>query len=200
MLNSGGPKFGIHKTHRSLKLSIVLLATVTAGMVWYHKSRPYHFLAVTPGVLYRSGWMKPHDLDKIIKKYGIKTVVNLCLSSEGTYLQNNNYLKEQQICAGNGVELVYLPMVGNTPPSEEQIAEWLGLFKEPDKVPLLVHCAQGVTRTGAMVAVYEMELLHKDNKKTLKELPMFGHNLNDPKRARIRDFILNYKPPHIKEP
>jgi len=96
-------------------------------------------------------------MDKVIKKYGIKTLVNLCLPSESASLQNNNYLKEQQICERNGVELVYLPMVGNTPPSEEQITKWLSLFKEPNKTPLLVHCAHGVIRTGVMVAVYEME-------------------------------------------
>lgn len=136
--------------------------------------------------------MSPDNQERIIRKYGIKTVVNLCLTNEDTYLKN--YVDEQHICQKNGVKLVNLPLQGKNPPSKEQTAEWLNLLSNDKKLPILVHCAQGVTRTGVMVAIYEMEFLGKDNKETLEGLPRFGHRLNSPKHKKIRDFILNYKP------
>jgi protein tyrosine/serine phosphatase len=182
------------KTFRILRIPLILAVLAFAGYLWHEKTEAYHFVTVTPGILYRSGWMKPHGMNKIINKYNIRTIVNLCLPLEETYLKNNNYLEEQEICQKNGVNLVNLPMPGNTPPTWEQVDEWLSLFKDSSRLPVLVHCAQGVTRTGVMAAVYEMEILHKSNEETLKQLQMFGHKLYIPKRKRILDFVLNYRP------
>ena len=174
----------------TLLLSVVVLAS--AGMLWSHTTKPYHFLTVTPGVLYRSGWMKPDNTETIIRKYGIRTIVNLCLPAEDTYREG--HIDELYICRKKGVKLVNIPLAGNIPPTDEQIEQWLNLLKDKDSLPILVHCAQGAIRTGLMVAVYEMEFLEKDNKETLEDLPTFGHELNVPKRRRICDFILSYKP------
>jgi protein tyrosine/serine phosphatase len=177
------------KSYRSILLIFTIVITATAGVVLFQKTRPYHFLTVTPGVLYSSGWMSSHNQDKIIKKYGIRTVVNLCLPAE----YPDRCIQEEKICSENKVELVNLPMQGNTPPSKEQIDEWLNLLSNEKKLPILVHCSQGVIRTGIMVAIYKMEFMNKDNQKTLAELPTFGHDIYEPKRKDMIDFILNYK-------
>ena len=113
---------------------------------------------------------------------------------EKTFLKNNNYLNEREICQEHGVKLVYLPMAGNTPPTGEQVDEWLSLLRDSNNLPILVHCAQGVTRTGTMIAIYDMDLLHKSNEETMAQLPMFGHKLDVPKRKELYNFLSNYKP------
>jgi protein tyrosine/serine phosphatase len=180
------------KTSKVIYLLLLMLFSAAGGGIWYYKSRPYHFLVVKPGVLYRSGWMNSNQEGGVIRKYGIKTVVNLCIPTEDTYLEKN--AGEQQVCRTNGIKLVNLPLPGNTPPTREQITEWLALLGNNDNLPVLVHCAQGVTRTNAMVAIYRIEFLHEDNAKVLKEQPSFGHDLNDPKRKDLWDFVLGYKP------
>lgn len=186
-----------NKNFRKTLIIILIVLAAVGAIVWRHKTGPYHFMVVEPGVLYRSGWMNPGNQEKIVKKYEIRTVVNLCLPTEQAYL--NNYTDEQQVCRKNGVELINIPMPGNTPPTEEQRTQWLNLLRDKDKQPIIVHCAQGVTRTGVMVAIYEMEFLHKDNAQTLKELPRFGHKFDVPKRKKICDYILNYKIADTKE-
>ena len=181
-------------SNRYTKWALIISVIAIAAFIWHEQTKAYHFLTVTPGVLYRSGWMQPHAMNEIIRKYGIRTMVNLCLPTEKMSRENNNYVKEQEICRKNAVMLVYLPMVGNTPPTQEQIDQWLNLLQDSSRLPVLVHCAHGVIRTGAMVAIYEMEFLHKSNEKALAELPMFGHKLDDPKRKELCDFLLNYKP------
>jgi len=182
------------KTFRILRISLFLATLAFAGYLWHEITEAYHFVTVTPEVLYRSGWMEPHGMNEVIKDYNIRTVVNLCLPSEETYLKSNNYLEEQEICRNNGVKLINLPMVGNTPPTQEQTSEWLSLLKDSSNLPVLVHCAQGATRTSVMVAVYEIEFLRRGNEETLKQMKMFGHKLYVPKRKSIIDFVLNYKP------
>ena len=180
-----------NKKHYKTTLQALILFLIIGGFVWHHKTRPYHFKVVEAGILYRSGWMKPSDMDKITKKYGIRTVVNLCTPTESTYLQN--YKDEQRVCQKNNVTVVNIPMPGNTPPTEEQITQWLSLLEDKESLPVLVHCAQGATRTAAMIAVYQMEFLEKGNHETLEELQTFGHRLSDSKRRKIRDFIINYE-------
>ena len=173
-------------------LSVLPLSLIAAGLVWHYKVRLYHFLIVERGVLYRSGWMRPDREKRIIAKYGIRTVVNLCIPTERAY--RKNYTDEQRICRENAATLVNLPLLGNTPPSKEQVAQWLRLLSEYENLPILIHCDQGVIRTGIMVAIYQMEFLHQENEMVFNELPAFGHDLYVPKREVMRDFILNYKP------
>ena len=45
-----------------------------------------------------------------------------------------------------------------------------------------------------MVAIYEMEILRKDNETTLAELSVFGHSMDKPNRHHLRDYILQYVP------
>jgi protein tyrosine/serine phosphatase len=172
-------------------LLLLLIFLIAGGMVWYYKVRFYHFLIVNHGVLYRSGWLRPDIEKRIIGKYGIKTVVNLCLLADDTYLKK--YADEQSICQKNGTKLINMPLLGNTPPSKEQEAEWLRLFSKDENLPILVHCDQGVIRTNIMVAIYQIEFLHEKNETVLKKLPTFGHDIDVPKRGIMRDFILNYK-------
>lgn len=191
-------KFFHHNWH--FKLGMVILVLAITGWTLHEKTEAYHFVTVTPGVLYRSGWMKPHGMNEVIKEYGIRTIVNLCLPSEEMSLKNNNYLNEREICQEHRVKLVYLPMAGNTPPTGEQVDEWLSLLRNSDNLPILVHCAQGVTRTGTMIAIYDMELLHKSNEEAMAQLSMFGHKLDVPKRKELYYFLLNYKPGMYAEP
>jgi protein tyrosine/serine phosphatase len=179
---------------RYIKLGLAVPVFAAIGFIWHEATEAYHFIVVTPGVLYRSGWMQPHGMNERIRQYGIRTVVNLCLPTEEMSLKNNNYLKEQEICRKNEVKLVYLPMPGNTPPAQDEIDQWLSLLKDSSNLPVLVHCAQGVTRTGTMTAIYEMELLHKSNKEAMTQLLMFGHKLDVPKRKKLCDFLRDYKP------
>ena len=96
--------------------------------------------------------------------------------------------------SARGVRLVEIPLEAETPPTLEQVDRWLELFDDPQNLPVLVHCEHGVVRTGMMVAVYEMEHLGQSNAGAIADLPMFGHELDVPRRKPMRDFIAGYEP------
>jgi hypothetical protein len=122
-------------------------------------------------------------------------VVNLCLPREGP--DGRKWSDEAEVCDALGVELVRIPLRGNTPPSPQQAEQWLNIVTSPERRPVLVHCAQGVIRTNAMVAVYRIGVLGEDNKAVLSRLPDFGHDLFAPKRQKLNDFILSWKSPEV---
>lgn len=86
-----------------------------------------------------------------------------------------------------------------TRPTAEQVAQWLKLLDGEQQWPILVHCKDGVVRSGVMAAVYETEYQGADNREVLSRLPMFGHDLHVPRREPVRQFILNYVPRGQKE-
>src|SRR5690242_12561318 len=84
-----------------------------------------------------------------LKKLGITTIVDL----RG---EDPDKIKwEQQQAESAGMRFVNIPVSGWSPPANDQVAQFLSLFKNHnDKI--FVHCRFGDDRTGVFVAAYRM--------------------------------------------
>lgn len=109
-----------------------------------------HFDVVTPGVLYRSGQLEPDQLVEAIRRYGLRTVVSF-------HLPGPNVDAERAVVERMGAEFLHLPMPGDGFGREEQFRAVFDAMDDPDRRPILAHCARGTCRTGALVALYRME-------------------------------------------
>lgn len=102
------------------------------------------------GVLYRSGQLTNDQFTEATRRYGIRTVVNLQMPGEE--------LEEERALAKRlKVDFVNLPMPGDGFGEEWQFREILKIIDDPERRPVLVHCARGTCRTGAAVAMYRFE-------------------------------------------
>jgi protein tyrosine phosphatase (PTP) superfamily phosphohydrolase (DUF442 family) len=102
------------------------------------------------GILYRSGQLSSEQLRRAAQRYGIKTVVNLQMPGE-------ELDEERELTKRLGVDFVNLPMPGDGFGEEWQFREILKIIDDPERRPVLVHCARGTCRTGAAVAMYRFE-------------------------------------------
>ncbi len=109
-----------------------------------------HFDVVKPGILYRSGQLNSDQLEDAIALYGIRTVVSFQIPSEGVET-------ERAITKRLNVDFLNLPMPGDGFGQEHQFREVLKACDDPERRPVLVHCARGTCRTGASVALYRFE-------------------------------------------
>ncbi len=109
-----------------------------------------HWDEAKRGVLYRSGQLSPDQLGEAIKRYNIRTVINFQWSSP-------EMDAERDLTRRFGVDFVNLPMPGDGLGEEWQFREVLKIIDDPDRRPVLVHCARGTCRTGAAVAFYRFE-------------------------------------------
>jgi len=109
-----------------------------------------HFDVVKPDILYRSGQLTGEQLVDVVHRFGIRTVVNFQIPSEGV-----DY--ERALARRMGIDLLNLPMPGDGFGEEAQFREVLKACDDPDRRPVLVHCARGTCRTGAAVALYRYE-------------------------------------------
>jgi tyrosine-protein phosphatase SIW14 len=79
---------------------------------------------------------------------GVKTVINLT--------SDDAMAEEPALVEQAGMRYLALPMTTRVPPTEEQIARFLGVVNDPASQPVYVHCVGGKHRTGVMTAVYRM--------------------------------------------
>ena len=140
-----------------LRIATVLVVVGVAGLsVWLtdetRRNRLVwdHWDVAVPGRLYRSGQLNPDQLAAAVKAYGLKTIVSFQLPGKGVE-------QERALCKRLNVDFLSLPMPGDGFGREEQFREVLAACDDPERRPVLVHCARGTCRTGAAVALYRFE-------------------------------------------
>jgi tyrosine-protein phosphatase SIW14 len=104
-----------------------------------------------------------------LKKLGITTIVDL--RGEGRSLID----KERQQAQSAGIRFVNIPVSGWSPPTNDQVAQFLSLFKNHNE-KIFVHCRFGDDRTGVFVATYRMAHDHWPPQQAIKEMYFFGFN------------------------
>lgn len=139
-----------------LALALVVIASAMGTTAWMtSESRRKavvwdHWDVVKHGTLYRSGQLREEQLAAAIEQYGLRTVVNFQRPGPGVDA-------ERALCQKLNVGFMNLPMPGDGFGNEDQFREVLKAVDDPDRRPVLVHCARGTCRTGASVALYRYE-------------------------------------------
>lgn len=110
----------------------------------------HNFHEVVPGRLYRSGEMSHADLQEILQKNKIGTVVDLRLG-------NSHSVKEAELVSSLGLQYHHLRWRGSQMIPADNLAALLHIYDTAPE-PILVHCTSGTHRSGVAAALW---LLHK---------------------------------------
>jgi tyrosine-protein phosphatase SIW14 len=112
-----------------------------------------------------------------LEKLGIKTVVNLRLTSS-----------DRKLLAGTALVPVDIP-AEPWDLEEPDVLAFLRVVSDPARVPVFVHCSHGADRTGAMAASYRVVVQGWDKAEAIREMTEGGfgyHTLWDNLPATIR--------------
>jgi protein tyrosine/serine phosphatase len=124
-----------------------------------------NFYEVDPGKFYRSAQMTPDELDDVIHRYGIKTVISL----RGAPESSGWYKPEIETLKKNGVDFRAYWLSTDAFPNYEELGDLLRDLKYA-KRPILIHCKAGADRTGMVAALYTFEVMHETKSKALEQL------------------------------
>ena len=118
-----------------------------------------------------------------LKSLGVTTIVDL----RGEDPEKISWERKQTEAAG--MKFVNIPVSGWSPPTNDQVAEFLSLFRDPH-AKIFVHCRFGDDRTGVFVATYRMAHDHWPPSQAIKEMYFFGFNgfWHPAMKSFIRDF------------
>jgi protein tyrosine phosphatase (PTP) superfamily phosphohydrolase (DUF442 family) len=176
----------------TLVILLVVLAVGAGVAYWYLYHQTYHLEVVTPGVLYRDGNRGVREFETMLRKIQPRTVVTLIDAAELADPTKPMFKAEADLLQSRGIEQVNVVIPLGGYPSNEDIQKFLAIVEDRSKQPVVVHCAQGVRRTGMMVAAYQESVLGWDKEKVKAEMLTFGHSqrtVQDVKR-----FVDTYDP------
>jgi protein tyrosine/serine phosphatase len=144
------------------------------------------FGVVEEGRLYRCGQPRPQELEDLIRRYGLKTVVSLRGVREARDPDAWEHA-ERDVCARHGVEFVSIPCNHRNPPTREQVERFLSLTRDARRVPALVHCRVGQQRTGLFCALYRVDVQGVPPAEALREMDELGFGISTRRHRRLLD-------------
>ena len=126
---------------------------------------------------------------KELKNLGVTTIVDLRGEDP------DKVAWERRQAESLGIRFVSIPVSGWSPPSNDQVAAFLALFRNHPKETVFVHCRFGDDRTGVFVATYRMAYQGWPAQQAMNEMYFFGFNgfWHPSMKAFIRDFPARLK-------
>ena len=160
-------------------LFILLISTASAQEVTNYAELP-RFQQVSDK-LYRGGQPRAGGLERL-RELGINTIINLRGTSKTTRAEEAEARE-----LGFNYFNVALPNWGR--PKDKRVDRILDLIAAPENGKVLVHCKDGVDRTGMIVAIYRMTHEGRTRNEALVEAERSGM-----RRIQfwMRDYVKDY--------
>jgi protein tyrosine/serine phosphatase len=141
---------------RIRRAALIIIATVglvlaVSGGLYAYWQAGGNFHEVEAGRYYRSAQLAPADLDRVIRQYRIRSILNLRGRNVGTAWYDNEIATSR---ADDVIHLDYAISAEN-PVTVTQMKEILAMLHDAPK-PVLVHCQAGSDRTGLVTALYRL--------------------------------------------
>jgi protein tyrosine phosphatase (PTP) superfamily phosphohydrolase (DUF442 family) len=133
--------------------------------------------------LYRGAQPREQGFSEL-KKLGVTTIVDL----RGEDREEIKW--ERRHAESLGMRFVNIPVSGWSPPTSEQVVQFLSLLRRDSPQKIFVHCRFGDDRTGVFVATYRMAFEKWTADQAMKEMYFFGFNgfWHPAMKSFVRDF------------
>lgn len=183
------------KQLKIIGILLFVLVLVFGGKYVYDMNINHNFETITEGKVYKSGVIPPDELETYVKKYKIKSIVDLRFPGTGDDMNNpENALElaaeKNAVAKIKGVN--YFNDGSDQVPTKENLVLFYKIMDNPANYPVLIHCYHGVGRAELYSAVYRIEYENMDKDKARTSTRFLtkwsSFDLGKPKG----DFLHNY--------
>lgn len=174
-------------------LFIILIAVLFLPASYFiYMEEQGNFHAITPGEAYRSAQLDSDELQHYIRKFNIKSIINL----RGKRTDRRWYQEELRVSSQFNCRHFDLSIPADKSPSRRQVKKLLQLFETAPR-PVLLHCKAGADRAGLAAALWKAVVNGESKVLAGKQLSLrFGHFPIGPTSA-LDDFFKYWQPGQI---
>lgn len=170
-------------------IGIVLFCALAA---WIYRSSTFrpaeNFHVVDEGRFYRMAQPRPEELEALVKKYGIKTVINLRGHQSGEWW----YDDEAEATKKLGIKQVDIGFSTENVQFKHDWVAYLDTLKTAER-PILVHCRSGADRTSEASAIYAIEYMGRNQEQAIEDQMTVANLHMSLFIPAKRQFVRNYK-------
>lgn len=174
----------------TLLLGVALLVVGVALARWYWSHMHCRFFKVVDGQVYRSGAMRPARLQRLVRRHGIRSVIDLRSARPSV---------DAERAALTEVGVAHHHVPSKQMPRAETVAAVLALLDRGENLPALIHCNHGVRRAAQFEAICRIEYQRWSNERALFVLRRRSGFLSFRPGSRGSEFLRNYVPRRARD-
>jgi protein tyrosine/serine phosphatase len=164
-------KISLPRRWRIFIAVLVVLMLPPAGYFGVYLPVQGNFHAITSGEAYRSAKLDKDKLTHYVKKYNIRSIVNLI----GEDPRKPWYQEELRVSRKYNIRHYDLTLSATDPPSEEDTRRLVRIFRTAPR-PILIHCKGGSDRSGLAAAMWKVIVDKEPKSEARKQLSiLYGH-------------------------
>jgi len=148
------------KKAKIIGLSIFGVLMILVCKYVYDMNINHNFETITEGKVYKSAVIPPDEIASYVKKYHIKSIVDLRMPGTNDLVLNPEIPGELQaertaVAKIGGVN--YFSNPSEQVPNEQNIAIFTKIMDNKNNYPVLIHCYHGTGRAEMYAALYRIE-------------------------------------------
>jgi protein tyrosine/serine phosphatase len=163
----------------------------------------HNFETITENKVYKSGVIPPEEIEDYVKKYHIKSIVDLRFPGTGDDV-NNPEIPAELIAEKNAVLKIpgvnYYNNGSDQVPAQKNLDVFFNIMDNPENYPVLIHCYHGVGRAEMYSAIYRIEYEGLDREKARTSTRFLTKWSSFDIGKEKGDFLHNYKKRTKKKP
>jgi len=148
-----------------------------------------NFHPITEGQAYRSAILDRDELEHYVKKYEIKSIVNLL----GDHPNESWYKEEIEVSGDHNVKHYDLSLPVTREPTDEEVRKLTEIFKNAPR-PVLIHCKAGADRSGLAAAMWKVIVDKEPKSEAGEELSILYGHIPIGKTIAMDQFFKNWNP------
>jgi protein tyrosine/serine phosphatase len=178
-------------------LTVVIILVLGAGGKYvYNRHINHNFKTITEGKVYKSGVIPPDEIEAYVKKYHIKSIVDLRFPGTGDDVNNPEVpaeLKAEKLAVAKIPGVNYFNNGSDQVPNQKNLDYFYTIMDNPKNYPVLIHCYHGIGRAQLYAALYRMEYEGWSNEEARAQaaFPLRFSSFDDGKPKG--EFLKNYK-------
>ena len=148
------------KNKKIIGFTILVLVLVFVGKYVYDMNINHNFETITEGKVYKSGVIPPSEIESYVKKYHIKSIVDLRMPGTNDLVlnpENPGELQAERDAVAKITGVNYFSNPSDQVPTEKNIAIFTKIMDDKTNYPVLIHCYHGTGRAELYSAIYRIE-------------------------------------------